>query len=232
MREYENNNYSSDISKWVSNHRNVEDMRTLFLNMDSALRYIHNHGYCVQSFALNDILVLEDRPDFVQFKFLVELSKDPIISKEMIKEDIFSSTIVQLSFYLNIPLDQMNIPFIKENFDEISQFIPATDIPYYRGVVQRGASVYFNDYAADKQRRDLADFEKQFGDSKDNGNKDNIINFNKRKINNDNEKINSVIYKQISGLRDTAFINYLLIPTFILFTLLLLGVIGWVASLF
>ena len=58
----------------------------------------------------------------------------------------------------------LNPDFVKENFDEFAQFIPSGDVPYYRGVIQRGASVYFCEFALEKRNRDLADLEKQLGE--------------------------------------------------------------------
>ena len=50
--------------------------------------------------------------------------------------------------------------------------------------------------------------------------------------NDTNNRINDIIYKQINGLRDVAFANYMLIVTIVLFTLFVFGMIGWILSLF
>ena len=81
------------------------------------------------------------------------------------------------------------------------------------------------------ENRDLINLENELGEnaSKDKSlvkenNRLNLSNFN-------NNRINDTIYKQISGIRDSAFINYLLVPTICMFTLLLMCMIGWVLSL-
>ena len=58
-----------------------------------------------------------------------------------------------------------------------------------------------------------------------------LLEVNYGKSNFNNNRINDTIYKQISGIRDSAFINYLLVPTICMFTLLLMCMIGWVLSL-
>ena len=221
-----NDNYESmTLSDWVLSHPGEEDLRSTFLNMDRALKYIHDHGYCIQVFHPSEIEVLNNDEDYIQFKHLMELSSDPVTRKKMIKEDIFNSSLIQVGIYSN-SLNYLNPDFLKENFDSFAQFLPSSDIPYYRGVIQRGAAVYFCEYALEKRNRDLADLEKELGemtyDAENQSIKDNAS------ITND--AVNDIIYKQINGLRDSAFINWLLVPTVVLGMLLLFGIISWLRS--
>ena len=215
------------LFEYVSEHHNDEDMRDVFLNMDIAMKYIHEHDYCIEIFYPNKIEVLEDMPDHIQFDNLMELSKDMLKRKNMIKEDIFNSAFLQIAFYTNT-INSLTPEFLKENFDEISRFLPEGDVPYYRGVVQRGASVYFSEYALEKMNRDLQTLEKELGED----NKD-IDSAEEMKLDElDNDRINDKIYHQINGLRDVAFINQLLIPAIILLSMFLIGFVGWVLSNF
>ena len=218
------------LQEWVMEHSSDEERREVFLNMDIALRYIHEHGYCIGVFHPSAIEVLYDRPDYIQFDHLVELSHDPIAKKEDIKRDIFNSAYVQIGIYTNT-LKILNPKNLKENFDDFAKFVPEGDVPYYRGVVQRGASVYFSEYALEKMNRDLEQLEKQLQETeggrplqKSNGH------YETEPLSND--KINDDIYKQINGLKDVAFISYLLIPTIVLISLVLIAIVGWIVSLF
>ena len=160
---------SITLDEWVSSHPSDDEMRSVFLNMDRALKYIHEHDYCIEIFHPSYIDVLNNSDDYIQFKRLIELSKDLITRKKMIQEDIFHSSLIQIAFYLKMSdLNQLNPDFLKENFDEVAQFIPSEDVPYYRGVIQRGASVYFCEYALEKRNRDLAELEKQLGEDSSN----------------------------------------------------------------
>lgn len=217
---------SATLEQWVQTHYSEDELRSIFLNMDRALKYIHDHGYCIEVFYPTEIKVLNNEDDHIQFNKLVELSQDSSIRREMIKEDIFNSSLIQIGIYSK-SLKYLTPEFLKDNFDSFSQFIPADDIPYYRGVVQRGASVYFCEYAVEKRNRDLIELEKQLGDDE---NKTLI----KQPQNEDltNNKVNDQIYRQINGLRDAAFVNLLLIPTIILGILLIFGLLSWVVSIF
>ena len=218
---------SVSLDEWISTHHNDEEMRVVFLNMDRALKYIHEHGYCIEVFHPSEIMVLENKPDHIQFNKLLELSSDFSIRRDMIREDIFNSSLIQIGFYTN-SLWRLNPEFLKEHFDEFSQFIPAGDVPYYRGVVQRDASVYFCEYALEKNNRDLEALEAQLkeegglGDSKS-LTKTSNHNIGVQSITNDS--INDSIYKQINGLKDAAFVNLLIIPTITLAMILIIGLI-------
>lgn len=154
---------SVTLSEWVNTHHSEDEMRSIFLNMDRALKYIHEHGYCIDVFYPTEINVLNNDDNYVQFKKLVELSKEYDIAREMIKEDIFRSSLIQIGMYSN-SLNHINPDFVRENFDSFAQFIPQDDVPYYRGVIQRNASVYLCEYALEKRKRDYEDLEKQLGE--------------------------------------------------------------------
>lgn len=207
---------SMTLSEWVHEHHSEDEMRSIFLNMDRALKYIHEHGYCIEEFHPTKINVLNNNDAYVQFKKLMELSKDPISSREMIKENIFRSSIMQIALYLQMPPEHLNIEFLKENFDSFAQFVPQDDVPYYRGVIQRDASVYYCEYVSEKKKRELEELEKQYGDEKD---KTLIKNYQEKDIT--NKRVNDLIYRQISGIQDAAFINLMVIPL-VMFSILVI----------
>lgn len=222
---------SITLAEWISENPSVEDLRIVFLNMDRALKYIHEHGYCIEVFYPTEIEILNNELDHIQFNRLLELSKDPLRKKVMEKEDIFKSSLIQVGIYSGT-LSQINPNFMKENFDKYVYSLPSVDVPYYRGVIERGAHVYFCEFVTERSKRDLADLENQLSEGEGKGKqllKSNGQNIGIESITND--KINDTIYSQINGLRDAAFINYLIYPTLILIILVVLGVIAWVFSL-
>ncbi len=220
------------LDEWISMHSEEDELRSLFLNLDLALKYIHEHGYCVEVFYPSVIEVLDNKPDHIRFRKLMELSKDSYRRREMIKEDIFNSTFIQIGIYSN-SLKYLKPDFLKENFDSFIQFLPSEDVPYYRGVVQRGASVYFSEYANEKRNRDLTTLENQLGDN--GGSSHQMIKSNGRFAGVEpitNDRINDSIYRQINGLNDSAFVHALIIPTVVFITLFLFALISWIVSCF
>ena len=231
------NNYESiPLDLWIMNHPSAEEIRTVFLNMDIALKYIHDHGYCIEVFYPSEIEILNNELDHIQFKKLIQLSNDPELRKNMIKEDLFNSALIQIGLYfysdglglsINEILAHLKPEILKDNFDAYSQVVPSGDVPYYRGVVMRGASVYFNEFADEKIKRELQELKKQFVEEETEDNKQ----FQLVHAKPSNDRINDNIYKQINGLRDAAFISTLAIPTIILFVMLVLAIFVWIASL-
>ena len=164
-------NYESiPLDLWIMNHPKEEDIRTVFINMDIALKYIHEHGYCIEVFYPSEIEILNNELDHIQFKKLIELSRDPAIKQQMIKEDLFNSALMQIGLYfysdglglsINTILYNLKPEILKENFDAYSQVIPEGDTPYYRGIILRGATVYLCEFVQEKNNRELQELEKQ-----------------------------------------------------------------------
>lgn len=210
-------NSSVTLAEWVNEHHSEEEMRSIFLNMDRALKYIHDHGYCIDVFYPTEINVLNNENDHIQFRKLVELSKDSSIAKEMIREDIFNSSLIQIGMYTNT-LRNLNPENLKENFDSFAQFIPSDDVPYYRGVIQRGASVYYCEYSLERRKRDLEDLEKQLGELDESDKK--AIESTPSDAEITNKKVNDLIYRQISGVNEVAaFLDILIIPVIMIIIL-------------
>ena len=222
-------NDSVNLFDWLSAHYTDEEKREVFLNMDIALRYIHDHGYCIEIFHPSKIEILNNNPEYVRFNNIVEMDNFPSTRDEIIKEDIFNSSLIQIGIYTNT-LKNLTPDFLRENFDEIARFLPEGDVPYYRGVVQRGASVYFSEFALEKMNRDLTQLEQQINESEGNKPKQNIESDNKLVDNLSNDKINDRIYKQLSGYREAAFIGHFLVPTLIVLSMVLIGLIIFIIS--
>ena len=230
-------NYESiSLEQWIIDHPTEDDIRTVFLNMDIALRYIHDHGYCIEVFYPSEIDILDNELDHIQFRKLIELSSNPATRQEMIKEDLFNSALMQIGLYfysdgLGLSIHQilasMKPEILKENFDAYSQVIPSGDIPYYRGIILRGATVYFSDFALERTNRELQELEKQLNEEGETDQK--TLYFEKKKPSND--YINDRIYRQINGLKDAAFISTLVIPTIILIIMIVIMIFAWVVSL-
>lgn len=225
---FSNSKDSVTLDKWLLEHKDEEELRSLFLNMDRTLKYIHEHGYCIEVFYPSEIEILNNQLDHIQFNKLLELSSNSTKRRKMIQEDVYHSALIQIGIYSN-SLKFLNPDFIKENFDSFAQFIPNGDVPYYRGVIQRGASVYFCEYALEKRNRDLTELEKQIGEKEGTP-----LQYKKSNDKQDltNDEVNDVIYRQINGLSDKAFINILILPTVIILILLISSIIGFIFSFF
>ena len=202
---------SVSLESWIRIRHSEDELREVFLNMDRAMKYVHDRGYCVKSFHPKDIELINNELNQIRFKTLLEMPDSMLDRKKFIKEDIYNSSYIQIGIYTKC-LYYLNKDYLKENFDSFAQFIPDGDVPYYRGVIERGASVYFCEYDLEKRKRDLSSLEKEVGGDSvptDTSHLDKV---------DVNEGINSVIYRQINKRNDAAYINYLVYPA-IIFTI-------------
>lgn len=219
-----------NLDQWIRDHHTEKAMEKAFLYMDVALKFIHDHGYCVEIFHPSRILVIDDDCTKILFVNLMELPTDYSGQSTCIKEDLYRSAFIQIGYYTNT-FEYLKPEFLNDNFDEIAKFIPADYVPYYRGIIQRGNSIYLAEFCAAKAVRDLEALQQQLG-AVDGNDKPSSDTFNKEPTPITNDGVNSQIYKQISGFREAAFASYLLIPTVALISLVLLAIIGWIISLF
>lgn len=216
-----NGDYESiSLSEWVMLYPEEDQMRSVFFSLDRALKYLHEHHYCIESFDPTKIFILNHDNRYVQYEKFVPIPSDFNEEASIIQEDIFYSAFLQIAIYSG-SLGYLTPQFLKENFKEFEQFLPKDDIPYYRGVIERGASVYYSDYVLEKKSRDLKQLAGQFDEEVDSS-----IIFH------DDHAINDFIYHKISGTDHGAFISLLFIPVLGLFYLALFFLFSWCFSFF
>lgn len=227
-RDFSNNSDSTiSLNDWINCEFDVDTAREMFIYMSSALKYIHKQGYYVSSFYPNDIDILNGAINQIRFNGLERMPDNVAMRKQIVKSNIYSSAFLQVGIYSNC-LDYLKSSFLRENFDKFSELLPVEDIPYYKGVVLNGVSVYFDDYVVEKRKRELSELKNMVGTSnegygsgkkliKTNGNSsfedESINSFN---FDFSNNEVNGFIYKQLgSGLKDAAFVSFLIIPTLV-----------------
>lgn len=207
------------LRDWLAGSFNNDDLEMLFANMDSAMKYIHSKGYCIRSFNPKDIEILNDSLKHIRFNSLMMMPDDFVSKKTIVKEDIGRSTFLQIGIYGRC-LNCLDPDFLKSHFNDFAIFLPENLTPYYRGVVERGASVYLGDYLNEKRKRDLEALEREVGESMDGSTSTkHFVKSNGTSMISDkdsmNAKVNDSIYKQLNSMSDAAFISFLMIPTLV-----------------
>lgn len=204
------------LNEWFKEPHSEDDKRKLFLYMDSAMKYVHEMGLCVNVFDPKKIELLNSSLEYVKFDELYDIGElDYNVQQKIINKDIFKSAIFQILLYSKLDL-KTTTDFVKEHFDEFTSFLSEKDIPYYRGVVERGASVYFIEYEAERVKREANDIEKEL-----NGNAFEVQDNKELEQMLSNNKVNRLIYGE--NLSKSAFINILLYPTIIIVLALVLS---------
>ena len=223
------------LSEWLQKYHMQEDLQNLFVNMDIAMKYIHDQGFYIESFALDRIKLLNDSIRLIRFEILAPFPNDITQQKELVRNNIFLSAVLQIGVYANC-IQYFNtdtMQFLKENFNQFSMFLPQEDVPYYKGVIERGASVYYSAFVGERKKRELKELDKQLSGVdggvnssgkvlvKSNG----LAELSAEDLIPHNEKENGVIYKDLSK-KEAAFARALIYPIMILIfglTILLLS---------
>lgn len=157
---------SVTMQEWLTHYHNQEEYQSLFINMDLAMKYIHDQGYYIASFALDTIDILNHSIKQIKFNQLHEMPLDFSSQKDLVRDNIFLSAVLQIGIYANCLqyFQGEAITYLKQNFGDFSIFLPEEDIPYYRGVIERGASVYLSSYVGERKKRDLNNLDQQIND--------------------------------------------------------------------
>ena len=149
------------LRDWFRQETKEEQLRKMFYNMSSTMKYIHSYDYYISSFNLSEIEInnLETLSP-IQYNQLNKMSEED--DSKLINHNIFVLALMQVGAYTN-NLDTLNAQFVKENFNEFEMFLPESDIPYLRGVIQRNSPVYYCDYIDEKNKREIEKLEAETG---------------------------------------------------------------------
>lgn len=227
-----NSNNSVNLNEWLKG-KTDDEIRTTFFNIDLTLKYIHQKGYCIKSFNPTEIEILNNSVKQIKFNTLLKLPNNFANDNELIHEDIYNSSFLQIGIYTKC-LKYMKPNFLKENFDGFATFLPEQDIPYYRGVIQRGANVYFSDYVIEKRKRDIQNMnnEVETNDASSKSNGRSIIKNNghyksdyESNVVNSNKNINDSIYRQLNSINDAAFGGIMIFLTILFIVGIVIGLI-------
>jgi len=208
------------LLSWSSFHKNNIELRSLFFNLDCALKYIHDHGYSVADFSPSEICILNGDEKYIRFKKIIKMSEDSRQRESAIKADIFHSAFLQIAMYCNM-LNCLTPQFLKEKFEEIVLFLPQEDVNYYRGVIERNASVYLHEYCQEYFRRNMASFIENSDDANE------INEVLQRNLYN-----NTLVYKEFNIYQNAAFVHFLIVPTIVFGFLFLFSIVCWIISVF
>ncbi len=220
---------SITLQEWLSKYHLQDELQSFFINMDIAMKYIHDQGYYIKSFALDSIELLNNSIKQVKFDEVEEMPLNFSQQKELVHNNVFLSAVLQIGVYakcLQYFTDE-TMQFLKENFDQFAIFLPEEDVPYYKGIVERGATVYYSEYVGQRKIRDLKNLETQFendGGGKDTGKSlvKKTGNYTAEDLVPQNTHENEMIYANLAK-KDAAFARALIYPVLILlFGLILL----------
>lgn len=216
------------LREWVQYDSNEKELRKLFYNMSTTMKYIHSYDYYISSFNLRNIEILNpEKLSPIQYNYI---NKMPSYDNgETIEENIYNLVFMQIGIYTNT-LDNLRPQFLKENFNLFEQFLPEEDIPYFKGVILRRSPVYYCDYVDEKNKREV----EKLAEESDLSNNDNGLVKGIQKVKSTQigiayaDKETQELYSDLADRQQAAFASFLIIPLL----LILLGLILSIVVLF
>jgi len=142
LKQYEN---ISSYDEKVMQKRNV--IRCI----SEKLMEMHSNNYIVDSFSPSDIVVYPDNIEFKCVSYYGDDKEDEIKFKQKTEENIFDCAVLSLKIYLNY-FGDIDISYLKRNFNEFAFAFPDDDVKYFRGVILNNLSVYFTEFYDENRR--------------------------------------------------------------------------------
>ena len=228
--------YQETLNEWVKTHSS-EDLRLLFYYFDGTMQHIHNNGWAIDDFSLDEIFVHDKA---IRFHKLVQLSKDASLRNDMIHDNIFKSALLKIAICFgketpDISLDQIVSTLssnggsvLKSNFDSYINYLPEPDLDYYRRIIQDGDNVYYHEYFYDVEKN-KASISNESGNKNTNTKqlvKSSNYNIGVAPVTSD---IDVSMYSKID--KDGAFINYFIIPVLLFVLGFVITFIIWVLNI-
>lgn len=193
------------------------------------MKFLHENGYVSENMHPSMIIVLDEEAKHIRIVRIAKMPDDMDMAerKRLVQEDIKNAVVVQVGLFTGtLPYLRGNrddiLNFFKEHFDEIAQFLPEGDAPYYRGVFN-GAVVYYCDFFLKKKEIEFNNLQQQTG----NVIQGDFLQGSREAVN----KAAGEVYPFVKNAkRDAAFIHMLIIPTVVVVLITLFAIISWVIS--
>lgn len=197
-----------------SRDKDIPELQKLFLSMDKKMHLYHANNYIITSFRLQDILVYSMMDSNGNTLYDVNFNKYSYVEEnndEMIEKNIFYAACLAVGTYNNCLsyIDPDHPDFLKGNFNLFAENMPSDVVPYYRGIIERGAAVYLESFDRAKKQRDIETMRREAEASKEAENK---ITMSPAKASKKNDKW---------GTSESAFVGISLFP----FIIVLLGLV-------
>lgn len=140
------------LGQYLTSHKNVDELNSIFLNLDFQLKYLHSQGYYVEKLDLDNILLEEATINsyptqvFFSFKSLAKINNPQQDKSENIK----ALSKLAVGSYISVmdgfcDYSKISDNYIKNYFEEIKNYIP--NYEYYENVIINGdTSLYYSDY--------------------------------------------------------------------------------------
>lgn len=154
---YKNSNRSDNkltVADYLSLCNSDEQRQQLIFLMDITMKNLHINNYYVANFHPDYILVYENKSGLnIDYRSVTHGCNDFFKQQNIFYLSCFAIGVYSTCLkYIN-PKEPN---FLIENFNEFAQLVPSDDVPYYRGVIVRGSSVYYSDFVKARKEQEIS----------------------------------------------------------------------------
>lgn len=202
-----------NLKDYLDSGPDLNSKQKLFYNMSKTMKYIHDKDYSIANFNPKEIEILDiEKLGPIQYNTVLRIS--PETKQDVVAKDIYNLSFIQISTYSNINLNDLKPIFLKENFSKFEQFLPSEDVPYLRGVIERGSTIYYYQYMDERNKRQIENLTNQVDQS------NNIVSsgygiqktkstaIGKAMVDKETRKL----YDKLVSNKESAFVSFLIFP--------------------
>lgn len=131
----------------------------LFYKLDSLMKKLHDMGYAVSSFDVQNILV-----EPIKFNAVREDSENLYVHDNIHELASLAIKIYGSDSETFKKIEKVSIT--RDNYEMFREFIPSSLEPYYRGIILRGATVYLSDFMKAKRDREIEEGNRELQSSR------------------------------------------------------------------
>ena len=153
------NTYSS------SSEKDVPIINDMLLALDKKMKMYHDFNYAITSFDITKTYIYEAKDSNGNLIFDADYSEYAPIGKSSFtpKDNVFYLACLAVGIYNNCLsyIDPSKPKFLKENFNLFAENMPQEVVPYYRGIIERGFSVYLNEFIDSRNEQEIAKMQEE-----------------------------------------------------------------------
>ena len=148
-----------------SREKDVPIIQDMLLSLDKKMKMYHDNNYIITNFDINRTTIYEKVDEKGNLIFDADFSEYAPIdqSRFTTTDNIFYLSCLAIGIYNNCLsyINPAQPKFLKENFNLFAENMPTDVVPYYRGIIERGFSVYLNEFVESKTQQEIAKMQQE-----------------------------------------------------------------------
>lgn len=162
--ENQNNYKTMTLNEFIQTYNSSSEKDTPIINdmilaMDKKMKMYNENNYVITSFDINKINIYEAKDSDGKLIFDAYYPDYAPVGPDTFtpKDNVFYLSCLAIGIYNNCLsyINPAKPKFLKENFNLFAENIPTELVAYYRGIIERGFSVYLNEFVESRNQQEI-----------------------------------------------------------------------------